>query len=84
LREAGRYGERDGCYPIVEVLDLRHFSARQLRPLLEREAEVWQERLRWDYKRSTELLLQYLESRILHGYVALDQGRLCGLHVLRV
>ena len=29
----------------VEVLDLRHFSARQLRPLLEREAELWRERL---------------------------------------
>ena len=62
----------------LEVLDLRHFSARQLRPLLEREAELWRERLRWDYKSSTELLLQYLESRILHGYVALDQGRVCG------
>jgi ribosomal protein S18 acetylase RimI-like enzyme len=62
----------------IEVLDLRHFSARQLRPLLEREAEVWGERLRWDYRSSTELLLQYLESRILNGFVALDQGRVCG------
>lgn len=62
----------------IEVLDLRHFSARQLRPLLEREAEVWRERLRWDYRSSTELLLQYLESRILNGFVALDQGRVCG------
>ncbi|MGD0799373.1 MAG: GNAT family N-acetyltransferase [Acidobacteriaceae bacterium] len=62
----------------VEVLDLRHFSARQLRPLLEREAELWQERLRWDYRNSTELLLQYLEGRILHGFAALDQGRICG------
>jgi ribosomal protein S18 acetylase RimI-like enzyme len=64
--------------PQIEVLDLRHFSARQLRPLLEREAELWRERLHWDYRSSTELLLQYLESRILHGYVALDQGRVCG------
>ncbi len=62
----------------IEVLDLRHFSARQLRPLLEREAELWRDRLRWDYRTSTELLLQYLESRILHGFVALDQGRVCG------
>ena len=64
--------------PQIEVLDLRHFSARQLRPLLEREAEVWRTRLRWDYRSSTELLLQYLESRILHGFVALDQGGVCG------
>jgi ribosomal protein S18 acetylase RimI-like enzyme len=62
----------------IEVLDLRHFSARQLRPLLEREAGVWRQRLRWDYRSSTELLLQYLESRILTGFVALDRGRVCG------
>jgi ribosomal protein S18 acetylase RimI-like enzyme len=62
----------------IEVLDLRHFSARQLRPLLERETRVWRERLRWDYSNSTELLLQYLESRILQGFVALDRGRVCG------
>ncbi len=64
--------------PQIEVLDLRNFSARQLRPLLEREASLWRERLRWDYSNSTELLLGYLDSRILNGYVALDQGRICG------
>jgi ribosomal protein S18 acetylase RimI-like enzyme len=62
----------------IEVLDLRHFSARQLRPLLERETRVWRDRLRWDYSSSIELLLQYLESRILQGFVALDRGRVCG------
>ncbi len=64
--------------PQIEILDLRHFSARQLRPLLEREADLWRERLRWDYRSSTELLLQYHESRLLHGFVALAQGRVCG------
>jgi ribosomal protein S18 acetylase RimI-like enzyme len=62
----------------LEILDLRHFSARQLRPLLETEARLWQERLRWNYQGSTELLLQYLDSRILPGFVALDRGRICG------
>jgi ribosomal protein S18 acetylase RimI-like enzyme len=62
----------------IEVLDLRNFSARQLRPLLEAEADLWQRRLHWDYRSSTELLLQYLDSRILHGFVALDAGRVCG------
>jgi ribosomal protein S18 acetylase RimI-like enzyme len=61
-----------------EILDLRHFSARQLRPLLETESRLWQERLRWNYQSSTELLLQYLDSRILPGFVALDRGRICG------
>jgi ribosomal protein S18 acetylase RimI-like enzyme len=62
----------------LEILDLRHFSGRQLRPLLEQEAKTWKERLRWDYQSSTELLLQYLDSRVLPGFVALDRGRICG------
>jgi ribosomal protein S18 acetylase RimI-like enzyme len=62
----------------LELLDLRHFSARQLRPLLEDEAGVWKKRLRWNYESSSELLLQYLDSRILPGFVALDRGRVCG------
>jgi ribosomal protein S18 acetylase RimI-like enzyme len=62
----------------LELLDLRQFSARQLRPILQAEAEVWQQRLRWDYRSSTELLLQYLDSRILPGFVALDRGNICG------
>jgi len=49
-----------------------------LRPLLETESRLWQERLRWNYQSSTELLLQYLDSRILPGFVALDRGRICG------
>ena len=62
----------------IEVLDLRHFNAKRLRPLLDQEAEFWQRRLRWDYRGSTDLLLQYLDSRILPGFVALDRGRICG------
>ncbi len=62
----------------LELLDLRHFSARQLRPLLEAEARIWEQRLRWNYDSSTELLLQYLDSRILPGFVALDRGKITG------
>jgi ribosomal protein S18 acetylase RimI-like enzyme len=63
----------------LEILDLRHFTGRQLRPLLEQEAEQWFRVLRWDYRASTELLLQYLDSRILPGFVALDRGRIVGM-----
>ena len=62
----------------LEVLDIRHFNARQLRPLLEQEAVAWEKRLRWDYKGSTELLLGYLDSHVLPGFVALDRGKVCG------
>lgn len=62
----------------LEVLDIRHYSGRQLRPLLEQEAQAWEARLRWDYRSSTELLLQYLDSRVLPGFIALDEGKVCG------
>ncbi len=62
----------------LEILDLRHFNARQLRPLLTEEAAVWQKRLRWDYRTSTDLLLQYLDNRILPGFVALARGKIVG------
>ncbi len=62
----------------LEVLDLRHFSAAALRPLLEEEAAKWERRLLWDYTRSIELLLEYVDSRSLTGYVALKQGRVAG------
>jgi ribosomal protein S18 acetylase RimI-like enzyme len=62
----------------LEILDIRHFNARQLRPLLEQEAAAWEKRLRWDYKSSTELLLTYLDSHVLPGFVALDRGKICG------
>ena len=62
----------------LEILDLRHFNARQLRPLLNEEAALWQRSLRWDYRTSTDLLLQYLDNRILPGYVALARGKIVG------
>jgi ribosomal protein S18 acetylase RimI-like enzyme len=61
-----------------EVLDLRHFSAATMRPLLEAESRVWSERLHWDYRGSADLLLQYLDSRVLPGYVAVENGRVTG------
>src|SRR5258708_34035989 len=62
----------------LEILDLRRFTAPLLRPLLEVEGDVWQERLHWDYRTSTRLLMQYLDSRMLPGYAAVDAGRVTG------
>ena len=62
----------------LEILDLRHFAAPMLRPVLEAESAVWRERLNWDYFSSAKLLLQYLDSRSLPGYVALDAGKVTG------
>jgi len=62
----------------LEILDLRHFSGASLRPLLEAESRLWSERLEWDYRASADLLLQYLDSRVLPGYVAIENGRVAG------
>lgn len=62
----------------LEILDLRHFTAALLRPLLEIEGDVWQQRLHWDYRTSARLLMQYLDSRMLPGYAAVDAGRVTG------
>src|SRR5579859_2080668 len=62
----------------IEVLDLRHFAAPLLRPLLEAEGDLWRRRLHWDYRTSAKLLMQYLDSHMLPGYVAVEGGRVTG------
>jgi ribosomal protein S18 acetylase RimI-like enzyme len=62
----------------IEILDLRHFAAPVLRPVLEVESELWRERLHWDYNVSTKLLMQYLDSHMLPGYAALESGQIIG------
>lgn len=62
----------------MEILDLRHFSSADLRPLLEDEVEVWSRLLSWDYAGSADMILRYIDSKILPGYAAVDRGRVFG------
>jgi ribosomal protein S18 acetylase RimI-like enzyme len=62
----------------MEILDLRHFTSAELRSLLEREAELWAKTLSWDYRASAEMILRYLDAKILPGYAALDAGEVHG------
>jgi len=62
----------------IEILDLRHFAAPVLRPVLEAEGELWKQRLHWDYRVSSRLLMQYLDSHMLPGYAALEAGLVTG------
>ena len=55
----------------MEILDLRHFTAQMLRPVLEAEGELWKNRLHWDYRNSTRLLMQYMDNRMLPGFAAM-------------
>jgi ribosomal protein S18 acetylase RimI-like enzyme len=62
----------------VEILDLRHFSSMDLRPLLEDEIQVWSNLLSWDYSGSADMILRYVDAKILPGYAAIDRGRVFG------
>ncbi|HEU5350106.1 MAG TPA: GNAT family N-acetyltransferase [Terracidiphilus sp.] len=62
----------------IQILDLRHFGAPMLRPVLEVESELWMQRLHWDYRASSRLLMQYLDNHMLPGYAALDAGAVTG------
>lgn len=62
----------------LEILDLRHFSSVDLRTLLEDETYVWSRLLSWDYSGSAEMILRYVDAKILPGYAAVDRGRVFG------
>jgi ribosomal protein S18 acetylase RimI-like enzyme len=62
----------------IEILDLRHFAAPVLRPVLDAEGELWKQRLHWDYRSSARLLMQYLDSHMLPGYAAVEDGQVTG------
>jgi ribosomal protein S18 acetylase RimI-like enzyme len=62
----------------LEILDLRHFSSADLRPLLQDEIQVWSRLLSWDYTGSAEMILRYVDAKILPGYAAVDRGRVFG------
>jgi hypothetical protein len=62
----------------MEILDLRHFSSADLRPLLEDEIAMWGRTLSWDYATSAEMILRYMDAKILPGYAAIERGSIFG------
>jgi ribosomal protein S18 acetylase RimI-like enzyme len=62
----------------LEILDLRHFTSSDLRPLLDKEARVWSRLLAWDYRSSADMILRYVDAKILPGYAAIERGSLKG------
>ncbi|HEY6184061.1 MAG TPA: N-acetyltransferase [Terriglobales bacterium] len=62
----------------VEILDLRHFTSADLRPLLDDETEVWARQLSWDYSGSAAMILRYIDAKILPGYAAVERGQVFG------
>src|SRR5262245_39870101 len=62
----------------MEILDLRHFTSQHMRSLLESENRLWARMMSWDYRPSAEMILRYIDSKILPGYAAVENGRIGG------
>ena len=62
----------------MEILDLRHFTSSDLRPLLEDEVAAWGGLLCWDYRSSAEMIFRYIDAKILPGYAAIERGSVVG------
>lgn len=62
----------------MEILDLRHFSSADLRPLLDDEIQLWAQLLCWDYSSSAEMILRYMDAKFLPGYAAVSRGKVFG------
>jgi ribosomal protein S18 acetylase RimI-like enzyme len=63
---------------IMNIIDLRQASVRQLEPLLLEEASHWREELHWDYRSALELIKRFLDAHALSGCVALDHDSAIG------
>jgi ribosomal protein S18 acetylase RimI-like enzyme len=69
---------RQGVAQTVEIFDLRHYTSADLRPLLMAEAAQWGRAMAWDYRSSAEMVLRYIDSKILPGYAAIENGKIVG------
>ena len=49
----------------MEILDLRHFTSADLRPLLDDEVRLWANLLCWDYSGSAEMILRYMDAKFV-------------------
>ncbi len=61
-----------------EIVDIRHFQARDFTALLESESRLWGANLRWDYTPSAQLISTCLEEKRLSGYALVNESRIKG------
>jgi len=61
-----------------EIIDLRRFGARELKPLLDTESREWETKLRWNYASAARLISSGVEEKRLSGYALLTAGQITG------
>jgi ribosomal protein S18 acetylase RimI-like enzyme len=74
LRDTGRAG----LQALMNIVDLRQTTVRQLEPLLEEEARHWRDELHWDYRSALELIKRFLDAHALNGCVSFENGAAAG------
>ncbi|OFV99690.1 MAG: hypothetical protein A3F68_02155 [Acidobacteria bacterium RIFCSPLOWO2_12_FULL_54_10] len=62
----------------MEILDLRLLPPGDLKPLLEEENHLWQQKLQWDFSPTVVWMLRMMEMKALSGYVAVERGHARG------
>jgi ribosomal protein S18 acetylase RimI-like enzyme len=63
---------------IPEIIDIRHFGACELDPLLLEETVEWERELDWDFGKSAELVRKFADMRALGGCALVDRGEVAG------
>ena len=61
-----------------QIVDIRHFDAREFGPLLQAESQAWGRELRWDYTSSAKLISTCLEEKRLSGYALVNGRQIAG------
>jgi ribosomal protein S18 acetylase RimI-like enzyme len=62
----------------MQIVDLRQVQSRSLEGLFREETRHWLDELHWDYRPSIELIRKFVDSRVLGGYAALENGAPAG------
>jgi ribosomal protein S18 acetylase RimI-like enzyme len=61
-----------------EIVDLRRLTALDLEPLLNEETAAWRDSLDWDFTKSAELVLRFVDLHALTGFALLENGEVTG------
>src|SRR4051812_28662410 len=62
----------------VGNFDLRHFFSPPLRPPPPQKGGTLAGALCWDYRNSADMILRYVDAKILPGYAAVERGSIVG------
>lgn len=62
----------------AEIIDIRHFEARDFQSLLATETRTWEKDLRWDFAPSSRIISACLAEKRLSGYALVKAGQVVG------